>query len=98
MNKIITFLTNDNNIIQQVDNLQPPQNSFAILTDDYDILNIHGNRIQLRDNNKFDFCKTALETKHIENIQKILVFSAQKLYLMLNNHSCIFFLIKKIIV
>lgn len=34
MNKIITFLTNDNNIIQQVDNLQPPQNSFAILTDD----------------------------------------------------------------
>lgn len=34
----------------------------------------------------------------IENIQKILVFSAQKLYLMLNNHSCIFFLIKKIIV
>lgn len=71
MNKIITFLTNDNKIIQQVDNIQPPQNSFAILTDDYDILNIHGNHIQLRDNNKFDFCKSALETKHIENIQKI---------------------------
>ena len=71
MNKIITFLTNDNNIIQQVDNIQPPQNSFAILTDDYDILNIHGNRIQLRDTNRIDFCKSALETKHIENIQKI---------------------------
>lgn len=71
MNKIITFLTNDNNIIQQVDNLQPPPNSFAILTDDYDILDINGSRIQLRDAHKIDFCKSALETKHIENIQKI---------------------------
>jgi|688.fasta_scaffold184934_1 hypothetical protein len=34
----------------------------------------------------------------IESIQKILVFSAQKLHLMLNNHSSIFFPIKKIIV
>jgi phage host-nuclease inhibitor protein Gam len=71
MSEIITFLTNDNNIIQQVDNLQPPLNSFAILTDDYDILNINGNRLQLRDSNKIDFCKSALKTKHIENIQKI---------------------------
>jgi len=71
MAEIITFLTNDNKIIQQVDNREPPLNSFAILTNEYDILNIHGNRIQLRDTNKFDFCKSALETKHIENIQKI---------------------------
>lgn len=71
MNKIITFLTNDNNIIQQVENLQPPQNSFAILTDDYDILDIHGNRIQLRDNNKIDLCRKAIRTTHIENIEKI---------------------------
>ena len=77
MNKIITFLTNDNNIIQQVDNLQPPPNSFAILTDDYDILDINGSRIQLRDAHKIDFCKSALETKHIENIQKITVEMAK---------------------
>ena len=71
MSKIITFLTNDNKIIHQGDNLQPPPNSFVILTDDYDILNINGNRIQLRDNNKIDYCIKALEIKHIENIQKI---------------------------
>jgi len=71
MNKIITFLTNDNNIIQQVDNIQPPQNSFAILTDDYDIIDMNGKCLQLRDLNKIDLCRKALETKHIENIQKI---------------------------
>lgn len=58
MTETITFLTNDNTIIQQVDNLQAPPNSFAFLTDNYDILDMNGNSIQLRDNNKFDFCKT----------------------------------------
>ena len=57
MSKIITFLTNDNKIIQQADNLQPPQNSFAILTEDYDIIDINGFNIQLRDNNKHNLSK-----------------------------------------
>ena len=51
MSKIITFLTNDNKIIQQADNRQPPQNSFAILSDNYDIIDMNGFNIQLRDNN-----------------------------------------------
>ena len=48
MSKIITFLTNDNKIIQQADNLQPPPNSFAIVSEDYDILDMNGFKIQLR--------------------------------------------------
>jgi uncharacterized protein YukE len=71
MTETITFLTNDNTIIQQVDNLQAPPNSFAFLTDNYDILDMNGNRIQLRDAHKIDFCKKALEKKHTDNIQKI---------------------------
>ena len=71
MSKIITFLTNDNKIIQQADNLQPPQNSFAILTEDYDIIDINGFNIQLRDNNKINFCRKALDDIHIENIKNI---------------------------
>lgn len=71
MVEIITFLTNDNKIIHQVDNNAPPPNSFAILTNEYDILDTNGNRLQFRDMNRIDFCRTALETKHIENIQKI---------------------------
>jgi hypothetical protein len=71
MVEIITFLTNDNKIIHQIDNNAPPSNSFAILTNEYDIFDTNGNRIQFRDTNRIDFCKTALETKHIENIQKI---------------------------
>ena len=45
MAKIITFLTNDNKIIQQVNNSAPPPNSFAILTNEYDILDTNGNRV-----------------------------------------------------
>ena len=71
MSKIITFLTNDNKIIQQADNLQPPPNSFAILTDNYDILDMNGNQLQLRDNNKINFCRKTLEDTHIENIKNI---------------------------
>ena len=71
MSKIITFLTNDNKIIQQADNLQPPQNSFAILSDNYDILDMNGFNIQLRDNNKINFCRRALEDTHIDNIKNI---------------------------
>jgi phage host-nuclease inhibitor protein Gam len=71
MSKIITFLTNDNKIIQQVDNLQPPPNSFAILSEDYDILDMNGFQIQLRDNNKINFCRKALEDTHIDNIKNI---------------------------
>ena len=71
MSKIITFLTNDNKIIQQADNIQPPQNSFAILTEDYDIIDINGFNIQLRDNNKINFCRKALEDIHIDNIKNI---------------------------
>ena len=71
MSKIITFLTNDNKIIQQADNLQPPPNSFAILTEDYDILDMNGFQIQLRDNNKINFCRKALEDTHIDNIKNI---------------------------
>jgi phage host-nuclease inhibitor protein Gam len=71
MNKIITFLTNDNNIIQQANNRQPPLNSFAVLTDDYDFIDMNGNRLQLRDNNKIAFCRKAIEITHVENIQKI---------------------------
>lgn len=71
MSKIITFLTNDNKIVQQVDNLQPPPNSFAILSDDYDILDMMGCPIQLRDNNKINFCRKALEDIHIDNIKNI---------------------------
>lgn len=51
MAKIITFLTNDNKIIQQVNNSAPPPNSFAILTNEYDILDTNGNRVQFRDTN-----------------------------------------------
>jgi hypothetical protein len=58
MSKIITFLTNDNKILQQADNLQPPENSFAILSDNYDILDMNGINIQLRDNSKINFCST----------------------------------------
>ena len=71
MSKIITFLTNDNKIIQQADNLQPPQNSFAILSDNYDIIDMNGFNIQLRDNNKINFCRKALEDIHIDNIKNI---------------------------
>lgn len=71
MAEIITFLTNDNKIIQQVDNSEPPSNSFAILTNEYDILDINGTRLQFRDTNRIDFCRKAVETKHIENIKKI---------------------------
>ena len=71
MSKIVTFLTNDNNVIEQIDNLSPPQNSFAIITENYDILNINGNKIHLRDNNKINFCRKALENKHIDNIKNI---------------------------
>ncbi len=71
MSEIITFLTNDNNIIQQANNRKPPQNSFAILTHDYDFIDIYGNHLQLRDNKKIDLCRKALETIHIENIDKI---------------------------
>jgi hypothetical protein len=71
MSKIITFLTNDNKIIQQADNLQPPPNSFAILSDNYDILDMTGDPIQLRDNNKINFCRKALEDIHIDNIKNI---------------------------
>jgi hypothetical protein len=71
MSKIITFLTNDNKIIQQADNLQPPPNSFAILTDNYNIIDMNGFNIQLRDNNKINFCRKALEDTHIENIKNI---------------------------
>ena len=71
MSKIITFLTNDNKIIQQADNLQPPENSFAILTEDYDILDMTGAPIQLRDNNKINFCRKALEDIHVDNIKNI---------------------------
>jgi phage host-nuclease inhibitor protein Gam len=71
MSKIITFLTNDKKIIQQADNLPPPPNSFALLTEDYDILDMDGNLIQLRDNNKMDFCRKALDDAHIENIKNI---------------------------
>lgn len=71
MAEIITFLTNDNKIIQQVDNSEPPSNSFAILTNEYDILDTNGNRLQFRDTNRIDFCMKSIETKHIENIQKI---------------------------
>lgn len=71
MSKIITFLTNDNKIIQQADNLHPPQNSFAIVTKDYNILDIYGNQIQLRDNDKLNFCRKGLEDIHIDNIKNI---------------------------
>lgn len=71
MAEIITFLTNDNKIIQQVDNSEPPSNSFAILTNEYDILDTNRNRLQFRDMNRIDFCRKVVETKHIENIQKI---------------------------
>ena len=71
MSKIITFLTNDNKIIQQADNLQPPPNSFAILTENYDILDMTGGSIRLRDNIKINFCRKALEDTHIENIKNI---------------------------
>jgi len=71
MSKIITFLTNDNKIIQQADNLIAPENSFAILSDNYDILDMNGNQLQLRDNNKINFFRKALEDTHIENIKNI---------------------------
>jgi phage host-nuclease inhibitor protein Gam len=71
MSKIITFLTSDNKIIQQIDNLQPPPNSFAILSEDYDILDMTGDPIQLRDNNKINFCRKALEDIHMDNIKNI---------------------------
>ena len=71
MSKIITFLTNDNKIIQQADNLIAPENSFAILSDNYDILDMNGNQLQLRDNNKINFCRKALEDTHIDNIKNI---------------------------
>jgi len=71
MSEIITFLTNDNNIIQQANNRQPPLNSFAILSDNYDFIDMNGNRLQLRDSNKIDLCRKALEITHVENIQKI---------------------------
>ena len=71
MSKIITFLTNDNKIIQQIDNLPPPPNSFAILSEDYDILDMMGCPIQLRDNNKINFCRKALEDIHMDNIKNI---------------------------
>ena len=71
MSKIITFLTNDNKIIQQNENQMAPPNSFAILSDNYDIIDMNGFNIQLRDNNKIHFCRKALEDIHIENIKNI---------------------------
>ena len=71
MNKIITFLTNDNKIIQQNDNLIAPENSFAILSENYDILDMNGNQLQLRDNNKINFCRKALDDTHTDNIKNI---------------------------
>ncbi len=71
MSKIITFLTNDNKIIQQADNLQSPQNSFAILSDNYDILDMNGFKIQLRDSNKINFCRKALKDIHEDKIRNI---------------------------
>jgi phage host-nuclease inhibitor protein Gam len=71
MSKIITFLTNNNKIIQQADNLIAPENSFAILSENYDILDMNGFNIQLRDNNKINFCRKALEDIHIDNIKNI---------------------------
>lgn len=70
MAEIITFLTNDNKIIQQVDNREPPPNSFAILTNEYDILDTNGNRVQFRNTNQINFCRKALEDIHLENIRK----------------------------
>jgi hypothetical protein len=71
MSKIITFLTNDDKIIQQADNLQPPPNSFAIITEDYNILDMNGSSIRLRDNNKINFCRKALKDIHEDKIRNI---------------------------
>jgi len=71
MSKIITFLTNDNKIIQQADNLQPPPNSFAIITDNYDIIDMNGFNIQLRNNIKIDFFRQALKDIHEDKIENI---------------------------
>jgi hypothetical protein len=71
MSKIITFLTNDNKIIQQNDNLIAPENSFAILSENYDILDMNGNQLQLRDNNKINFCRQALKDIHEDKIRNI---------------------------
>jgi phage host-nuclease inhibitor protein Gam len=73
MSKIITFLTNDNKIIQQIDNLQPPPNSFAIITDNYDIIDLAGNYIRLQDRNniKIDFFRQALRDIHEDKIRNI---------------------------
>jgi phage host-nuclease inhibitor protein Gam len=73
MSKIITFLTNDNKIIQQVDSLHPPQNSFGIITDDYDIIDFSGNYIRLQDRNniKMNFLKKALKDIHEDKIRNI---------------------------
>ncbi len=73
MSKILTFLTNDNKIIQQIDGLQPPQNSFAIITENYDILDMAGNYIRLQDRNniKMDFLKKALKDIHEDRIRNI---------------------------
>ena len=71
MSKIITFLTNDNKIIQQADNLIAPENSFAILSDNYDILDMNGFKIQLRDNSKIIFCRQALKDIHEDKIRNI---------------------------
>jgi hypothetical protein len=71
MSKIITFLTNDNKIIQQADNLIAPENSFAILSDNYDILDMMGCPIQLRDNSKINFCRKALKDIHEDKIRNI---------------------------
>jgi phage host-nuclease inhibitor protein Gam len=71
MSKIITFLTNDDKIIQQADNLQPLPNSFAIITEDYNILDMNGSSIRLRDNNKINFCRKALKDIHEDKIRNI---------------------------
>ena len=71
MSTIITFLTNDNKIIQQNDNLIAPENSFAILSENYDILDMNGNQLQLRDNNKNNFCRQALKDIHEDKIRNI---------------------------
>jgi len=71
MSEIITFLTTDNNIIQQINTMEPPPNSFAVLTNDYNITDMNGTIIQLRDNRKIALFMRALETKHTDNIRKI---------------------------
>ena len=73
MSKIITFLTNDNKIIQQIDGIPPPPNSFAILTENYDILDMNGKVVLIED---FDQSNcTDLEVTAIPGIYHISIQS-----------------------